>query len=135
MPDRPRDTLPDATSLWRWIQRHWLLEAVAVMLLVTGVAVVRSDQVTAVSYRRVPVVSVQQIPGSDMVTRAVIVDLGDRQRLVRTSDWMIRPAPGGQVCVAERQLLLRRYTRVSLVLPGYCGPLPAPAPDQGVSLD
>lgn len=112
-------------TVWQVIQRHWLLEAMAVMLLVSAVALVRWDQVTSVSYRRVPVMSVQQVPGSDMPVRAVVVDLGDRQRLVRTGDWMIRAQPGGTVCIAERQLLLRRYVRVSLALPGYCGRQPA----------
>lgn len=120
-------------SIWKWVQSHWLLEAVAVTLLVGAVALVRWDQVTSVSYRRVPVVSVQQVPGGDMVTRAVVVDLGERQRLVRTSNWMIRTRPGEQVCIAERKLLLRRYTRVSLALPGYCGNLPAAPRSTGVS--
>ena len=123
----------EVDTVWRWIQRHWFLEAVTVMLLVSAVALVRWDQVTSVSYRRVPVVSVQQVPGSDMPVRAVVVDLGDRQRLVRTGDWMIRAQPGGQVCVAERQLLLRRYVRVSLALPGYCGRLPIAPKGTGVS--
>ncbi|MEZ5720613.1 MAG: hypothetical protein R3D59_02305 [Paracoccaceae bacterium] len=115
-------------TLWRWIQSHWFVEAVTVMLLVGLVALVRWDQVTTVRYRQVPVVSVQQVPGGDMAERAVIVDLGERQRLVRTGDWMILAEPGGQVCISERQLLLRRYVRVSLALPGYCGPLrPAPS--------
>lgn len=118
-------------TLWHWIQRNWIVEALTVTLLVGAVATVRWDQVTAVNYRRVPVVSVQQVAGGDMPERAVVVDLGPRQRLVRTSDWMIRAEPGGQVCVAERQLLLRRYVRVSLALPGYCGRLPAPAPLPG----
>ncbi len=117
--------MQDTDTFWHWIQRHWFVEAVAVMLLVSAVALVRWDQATAVSYRRVPVVSVQQVPGSDMPVRAVVVDLGERQRLVRTGDWMIRAEPGGQVCIAERQLLLRRYVRVSLALPGYCGRVPA----------
>jgi len=125
--------MPQADRIWKWVQSHWLLEAVTIMLLVGAVALVRWDQATSVSYRRVPVVSVQQVPGSDMVTRAVIVDLGARHRLVRTSDWMIRPVPGGQVCIAERKLLLRRYTRVSLALPGYCGPLPAAPEVTGVT--
>lgn len=115
-------------TFWHVIQRHWLLEAVVVMVLVSAVALVRWDQVTSVSYRRVPVMSVQQVPGSDMPVRAVVVDLGDRQRLVRTSDWMIRAKPGGQVCISERQLLLRRFVRVTPALPGYCGRLPAAAP-------
>ncbi|HCQ66299.1 MAG TPA: hypothetical protein DIU07_14610 [Rhodobacteraceae bacterium] len=125
--------MQDTDTFWRWIQRHWLLEAVAVMLLVSAVALVRWDQVTAVSYRRVPVVSVQQVPGSDMSVRAVVVDLGDRQRLVRTGDWMIRAQPGARVCIAERQLLLRRYVRVSLALAGYCGRLPTTPVVTGVS--
>lgn len=120
-------------TAWRWAQSHWLLEAVAVMVLVSIVALVRSDQVTAVSYRLVPVVSIQQVPGNDMATRAVIVDLGARQRLVRTSNWMIQTVPGERVCIAERPLLLRRYTRVSLALPGYCRPQPSAPPKPGVS--
>ena len=120
-------------AVWKWVQSHWLIEAVVVTLVVGGVGLVRWDQVTAVSYRRVPVVSVQQVPGSDMATRAVIVDLGERRRYVRTSNWMIRTVPGEQVCIAERSLLLRRYTRVSLALPGYCGPLPRAAQVTGIS--
>ncbi len=125
--------MPQVETVWKWVQSHWLLEAVAVMLLVSAVALVRWDQVTSVSYRRVPVVSVQQVPGSDMVTRAVVVDLGERQRFVRTSNWMIRTVPGEQVCIAQRTLLLRRYTRVSLALPGYCGPLPRAPQFTGIS--
>ncbi len=125
--------MQEVDTLWRWIRRHWFLEAMTIMLLVSAVALVRSDLVTSVSYRRVPVVSVQQVPGSDMAVRAVVVDLGARQRLVGTSDWMIRVQPGGQVCVAERQLLLRRYVRVSLALPGYCGRLPTAPKVTGVS--
>ena len=123
----------EVDTVWRWIQRHWFLESVTIMLLVSAVSLVRWGQVTSVSYRRVPVVSVQQVPGSDMPVRAVVVDLGDRQRLVRTGDWMIRAQPGGQVCVAERQLLLRRYVRVSLALPGYCGRLPTAPKGTGIS--
>ena len=120
-------------AVWKWVMSHWLLEAVAVMLLVGGVGLARWDQVTSVSYRRVPVISVQQVPGGDMASRAVIVDLGERQRLVRTSNWMIRTVPDEQVCIAERTLLLRRYTRVSLALPGYCGPLPNAPQVTGIS--
>lgn len=119
-------------TLWRWIQSHKLLEAATIMLLVGVVALIRWDQTLSVSYRRVPVVSVQQMPGSDLPARAVVVDLGDRQRLVRTGDWMIRAEPGGQVCIAERQLLLRRFIRVTLALPGYCGRLPPAAPIPGL---
>lgn len=116
--------MPGNQTLWTWVTRHWLLEAVAVMLLVGAVGLVRFDQVIEVSYRRVPVVRVDQVPGGDLVERAVVVDLGDRQRLVVTTDWMIRARPGVPVCIAESRLLLRRYTRVRLALPGYCGPLP-----------
>lgn len=117
---------------WHWIQSHKILEAVTIMLLVGVIGLIRWDQQMSVSYRRVPVVSVQQVPGSDLPSRAVVVDLGDRQRLVRTGDWMIRAEPGGQVCIAERQLLLRRYVRVTLALPGYCGRLPPAPPIPGL---
>lgn len=119
--------MQELDTAWRWVRRHWLTEMLAVMIIVAGVAVLRWDQVMSVSYRRVPIVSTQPIAGGDMAARAVIVDLGPRKRLVRTSDWMIRTRPGEQVCIAERKLLLRRWARVSLVLPGYCGHLP-PAP-------
>lgn len=97
------------------------------MALVGGVGLLRYDLAASTSYRRVPVVSVQQVPGQDMAERAVTVDLGERRRLLRTADWLIQTSPGQPVCVAERTLLLRRFIRVSLVLPGHCGPfLPAP---------
>lgn len=120
-------------TLGQWIQGHKIPEAAAVILLVAVVALVRWDQTLSVSYRRVPVVSVQQVPGGDLPERAVVVDLGERQRLVRTGDWMIRAEPGGEVCIAERQLLLRRIVRISLELPGYCGRLPAAPPIPGLT--
>ncbi|MCB1355487.1 MAG: hypothetical protein KDK53_02960 [Maritimibacter sp.] len=118
---------------WQWIQSHKILEAAAVMLLVGVVGLIRWDQVSSVSYRRVPVVSVQQVPGGDLPARAVTVDLGDRQRLVRTGDWMIQAEPGEPVCIAERALVLRRFTRISLALPGYCGRLPPAQPIPGLT--
>ncbi len=120
-------------ALGNWLRRHWLAEMLVAMVLVAGVGLLRFDQVVSVSYRRVPVIAVSQIAGQDMAARAVLVDLGERTRLLRTSDWMIRTAPGAQVCIAEHRLLLRRYTRYALVLPGYCGRAPAAPFDAGLS--
>ena len=120
-------------TLWRWIQGHKIPEAATILLLVVLVALILWDQGASVTYRRVPVVSVQQVPGNDLPSRAVVVDLGDRQRLVRTSDWVIPAEPGGEVCIAERQVLLQRLVWISLAFEGYCGRRPPAPPIPGLT--
>ena len=95
-----------------------------VIVLIAGAALARYDLQVGIEYRRGSVLQVMQVPGKDMASRLVVVDLGDRQRAIRTADWMIHATPGASVCVAQRTMLLRRFTRYSLALPGYCGRVP-----------
>ena len=105
--------------------------ALAVMLGAAAFGVLRYDLVTGVTYRRVPVISVAQVPGYDMAERLVVVDLGDRRRAIRTGDPLLWVEAGGEACVAERYYLLRRWRRHALELPGYCRGAPALVPAEG----
>lgn len=100
-----------------------ILRLGAVLALVAGIGVfglLRWDMITGAEYRVARVQSVQQVAGSSMHHRLVVVDLGDMQRALQTSDWMVPTAVGAPVCIKRQHLLLRRYLRHSIVLPGYC---------------
>ncbi|MDU8912883.1 hypothetical protein [Aestuariicoccus sp. MJ-SS9] len=88
------------------------------MLLFVGVALVCHGLTVGITYRKVPVVSVTQVPGKDMLERLVVVDLGHRLWPIRTDDRLLRVRAGGTVCPMSRRILLRRWQSRSLALPG-----------------
>jgi len=77
-----------------------------------------------VKYKNVPVLHVIQVPGGDMNERLVIVDLGHRTYPIKTSDRLLIVTPGSLACVAKKYVLMRRWQRYSLALPGYCRQIP-----------
>ena len=83
-------------------------------------AIITHGVVVGVEYRRAEVLDVVTVPGKGDRHRLVVVDLGDYQRALRTSDWMIPTQVGGQVCVARRNVIGRRWVIHRLSLPGYC---------------
>lgn len=89
-------------------------------LLFIVIALVTKGLVFDVTYQKVRVIQIIQIPGEAMSDRLVIVDLGDRQRPIRTSDRLLRLEVGDMACVAKRKVIFRRWTVYSLELSGYC---------------
>lgn len=100
---------------------------IPVIILAIGVfGLIRYDLITQVEFQKARVVSVQNIAGRGGHERFVTVELGKNRRVMRTGDWMLRTKPGGEVCVAKRQFLLRRWVRYRLALPFYCRNLEQP---------
>ena len=98
-----------------------------IVVVAIGVyGLIRYDLIVAAEYRVARVIAVQQVAGYDASERQVVVDLGTYQRALRTSDWLLRTDLGRPVCVKRSTLLLRRWVRHRLVLPGYCKLLRAP---------
>ena len=84
------------------------------------IALIRWDILTAVTYQRAEVFGVVPATGKNMIDRVVFVRIGDWQRGLYTSDPYLNVVVGGQACVAVRRMLLRRWLRYAVVLPGYC---------------
>lgn len=83
-------------------------------------ALIRFDLVTDVTYQRGIAVAVVPVTGKSLVDRLVIVQLGEWQRGLYTSDPYLHVDVGGPVCVSKRRMLLRRWQRHAVVLQGFC---------------
>ena len=97
-----------------------IAETVLAAVLFVCMALVYQGLVLNVEYQTGQVIDVHQVPGENAMSRLVVVDLGDRQRALRTSDWLIATETGQAVCVSKRHVLLRFYEIYRLELPGYC---------------
>ena len=89
-------------------------------ILFVAIAFSRGILTLAVEYQPAQVINVIQIPGADMSERLVIVDTGEHQRPIRTSDRLLRLQVGEIACISKRTIFLRRWQRYRLELPGYC---------------
>lgn len=110
---------PDPTTRLR-LSRGLPL-TLAVLAAIAAAALIRFDMITAVEHRVGRVEDVVQWPGGSMAERLVVVSWGHGlRRALPTGDPLLRLARGDRVCIASRRFLLRRWTRHTLVLPGYC---------------
>ncbi len=108
---------------------RWLQALVGVLLIVV-VYLVQSGMTYDVEYRWARVKSVQPIAGQDSYHRAVVIELPERDRLVRTSDLLLQFQEGDYVCISKRARLGRRWIRYGIDLPGYCRRQPHPTRGQ-----
>ena len=92
------------------------LAAVAFLALV----ILRFDLIVSVRYMPAKVLSVRYLPQFGINARAVLVDLGEEERVVRTSSVQVSTDIGARVCVGETAYLLRRFKRYSLALRSFC---------------
>jgi hypothetical protein len=81
----------------------------AVVLAFILVAIVRFDVVVSVRYLRAKVIAVRYLPQYGTHYRAVLVNLGDRDRVIHTSSFDVRTDVGAKVCVGDTAFLLRRF--------------------------
>ncbi len=110
-------------SIFHHIERQagGAILAITVGALVGIYGLIRFDLTVAVSYRAVPVMAVQSVPGYDAGNRLVAVDLGENHRVLRTSDPYVIARQGQLVCVKETRFLLRRWTTYALSPAIFCG--------------
>lgn len=116
---------PFAASAMRWkttLIRG--LEAAALAVVFIGIALTFNGLVLDVTYQRARVLEVIQVPGQDATERLVLVDLGHRHFPLRTADRLLHIDKGQLACVSQRHILLRRWKRYRLELPGYCRAIP-----------
>jgi hypothetical protein len=92
----------------------------AVTLAFVGLAILRFDMIASVRYFPAKVVVVQDLPQMGLHSRAVLVDLGDQQRVIRTHDRYVRTFVGAKICVSERRYLFRSIVRFTLEMSVYC---------------
>lgn len=104
---------------------RWLQGMVGI-LLIALIYVVKTGITVDVEYRWALVQSIQPIAGQASYHRAVVIDLTDRQRVVRTSDILLQFQSGDYVCTAMHKRFGRRWITYSLNLPGYCRSKPHP---------
>jgi hypothetical protein len=83
-------------------------------------AIFMFDPTVEVRYFQAKVLAVQYTPQFGLNARAVLVDLGEQDRVIRTRNWQVETRIGARVCVSERKFLLRGSRRYSLTLPFYC---------------
>ena len=128
--------LPGTPFLDHHIRQVSLLGVLIVCLIGAAVHAFRQGITQSVEYRPVPVLAVVPITGGDSWARVVTVDLGEgRRRNIRVRDPLIRVGAGGTACLREARVLLRRYPRRHLVLPGYCPTLHRARRDDGPAFE
>ena len=106
----------------------------ALIALFLGLAVMTRGIVYNIEYRWTIALDVNDIPGFDVTTRAVLIQTPERFRVLRTDDRLLVIHKGGKVCISKRRLIARRWLRYGLVLPGDCRnkPMLMPAPSVSV---
>jgi len=80
----------------------------------------QTDIILSAEYRIAQVLDVQPVAGADASERLVVVDLGDKQRALKTSDWLLQTKVGHSVCVRRAEFVVKRWVKHSLALPGFC---------------
>ncbi len=96
------------------------MAGVGAVILFAGIALYQKGLLIDVEYQQANVIDVIQVPGETMSDRLVIVDLGQQNWPIRTSDRLLRVSKGEMACIAKRKMLARRWIRYTLVLPGFC---------------
>lgn len=92
----------------------------AILVSFVALAILRFDLVIDTRHYPVKVVAVQSLPQMGMHSRAVLVELGEGQRVIWTHDRHIETHVGAKVCITERRYLLRKFVRYALQLSAYC---------------
>ena len=92
----------------------------AILISFVALAILRFDLVIDTRHYPAKVVAVQSLPQMGIHSRAVLVKLGEGQRVLWTHDRYIETQVGAKVCVTERRYLLRRFVRYALQLSAYC---------------
>jgi hypothetical protein len=98
--------------------KGWGLGAVVIAFI--GLAILRFDLIVSVRYMPAKVVAVRYLPQFGINSRAVLVKLGERERIIRTSSVYVRTDIGTKVCVGETAYLLRTFKRYSLAMRSFC---------------
>jgi hypothetical protein len=97
-------------------------------LAFVALAILRFDVIVSVRYFPAKVVAVQNLPQMGLHSRAVLVDLGDQKRVIRTHDRYVNALVGAKVCVSERRFLFRSFVRFALAMSTFCPGLKIRAP-------
>jgi len=92
----------------------------AVTLAFVALAILRFDMIVSVRYFPANVVTVRYLPQMGLHSRAVLVDLGDQKRVIRTHDRYVNTLVGAKVCISERRFLFRSFVRLALEMSTYC---------------
>lgn len=85
-----------------------------------ALAILRFDLIVEIRRASAKGLAVQNLPSLGLHSRAVLVDLGDRTRVIRTHDRYVATHIGAKVCIAERRYLVRSFSRFSIELSSYC---------------
>ena len=92
----------------------------AILIAFVALAILRFDLVVDIRHYPAKVVAVQRLPQMGIHSRAVLVELGQGQRVIWTHDRYVETHIGAKVCVVQRQYLLRSFVRYALQLSAYC---------------
>ena len=114
-------TLKSTSLKSRFVHRlKRIAETCALVGLFLIAALLFKGLVLDVEYQQAKVLSITQVPGGDLSERLIVVDLGHRNYPIRTSDRLLVVTQGSLACISKRRVLIRRWVRYGLVLPGYC---------------